>query len=142
MKSYCPILVALTFLAAELAGAATFTVTSTDDDGPGTLRAALASASDGDTIDVTGVSGTILLTSGELPVNQSVAIVGPGPTNLALDGNAFSRVFDISGLNPVVSIAGFTITNGAALGGFVGDSAVLERSGRPGPVKHDASSEV
>lgn len=122
MKSYCPILVALTFLAAELAGAATFTVTSTDDDGPGTLRAALASASDGDTIDVTGVSGTILLTSGELPVNQSVAIVGPGPTNLALDGNAFSRVFDISGLNPVVSIAGFTITNGAALGGFVGDS--------------------
>ena len=41
-------------------------VTNTNDSGPGSLRQALADANDGDTIDATGVSGTILLTSGEL----------------------------------------------------------------------------
>ena len=46
--------------------AATITVTSTADSGDGSVRNALANAADGDTIDATGVSGTILLTSGEL----------------------------------------------------------------------------
>ena len=42
--------------------AATVPVTSLADDGtPGTLRGALAAANDGDTIDATGVSGTITL---------------------------------------------------------------------------------
>ena len=48
------------------ARSATITVTNTNDGGPGSLREALAVANDGDTIDATGVSGTILLTSGEL----------------------------------------------------------------------------
>src|SRR5437667_7100777 len=94
----------------------TITVTSTADSGPGTLRAALASAANGDMIDVSGVTGTILLTSGELLVPNSVTICGPGPANLAVDGNAASRVFHISG--GVVTIAGLTITNGWASGGF------------------------
>ena len=34
-------------------------VTNTNDSGPGSLRDALAAANDGDTIDATGVSGTI-----------------------------------------------------------------------------------
>ena len=38
----------------SLRAAATITVTSTDDSGAGTLRQALAGASDGDTIDATG----------------------------------------------------------------------------------------
>src|SRR2546427_7473565 len=75
--------------------AGTITVTSTADSGAGTLREALARAADGDTIDATGVSGTILLTSGELLVSNSVTIVGPSPANLAVDGNAASRVFYI-----------------------------------------------
>src|SRR5258707_6701739 len=41
-------------------------VTCINDSGPGSLRDALAIANDGDRIDATGVSGTILLTSGEL----------------------------------------------------------------------------
>ena len=98
--------------------AATIPVTSTADDGtPGTLRVALASAMDGDTIDATGVSGTILLTSGELVVSNSVTILGPGPATLAVDGNAASRVFNIT--NAVtVSISSLTITNGLAGGTF------------------------
>ncbi len=90
-------------------------VTTTADSGPGSLRAALACASDGDIIDATGVSGTILLTSGELLVTKSVTIIGPGPGNLAVDGNAASRVFHIT--NAVtVTISSLTITNGHTAG--------------------------
>src|SRR5262245_65711855 len=67
--------------------AVTVTVSSTADSGPGTLRDALASAANGDTIDAMGVSGTILLTSGQLLVTKSVTILGPGPGNLAVNGN-------------------------------------------------------
>lgn len=95
--------------------AATIPVTSTDDSGAGTLRAALASAGDGDTIDATSLSGTILLTSGELLVSNSVSIIGPGPDALAVDGNASGRVFVID-FGVVVSITGLTITNGLASG--------------------------
>src|SRR6266849_4625612 len=109
-----PALIAvLSLLAAGRATAQiTITVTSTADSGAGTLRAALASAANGDTIDASGVTGTILLTSGELLVTNSVTIFGPGPANLAVDGNAASRAFNISGT--VVTIAGLTITNGKA----------------------------
>src|SRR6266404_253531 len=41
----------LVMLASTLSAAANITVTNTADSGPGTLRAALASAGDGDTID-------------------------------------------------------------------------------------------
>src|SRR6516225_8769862 len=61
-------------------------VTNTNDSGPSSLRDALNVANDGDTIDATGVSGTILLTSGELNVNKDVIITGPGADNLAVDG--------------------------------------------------------
>jgi hypothetical protein len=114
MKQLTTILL-LGLLVAPVAQANTLTVTSTADSGVGSLRAALASAANGDTIDATGVSGTILLTSGELLVRQSVSILGPGPANLAVDGNAVSQVFHI-GSNTVVSISGLTITNGFATG--------------------------
>jgi hypothetical protein len=90
--------------------AATITVTNTNDSGPGSLRQALADANDGDTIDATGVSGTILLTSGELQINHNVTINGPGAGNLAVNGNAASRVFENFASD--VTISGFTVTNG------------------------------
>ncbi len=96
---------------------ATITVTNTADSGPGSLRAALDASVNGDTIDLTGVSGTITLTTGELPITNSLTIIGPGPANLAIDGNFPSktnRVFQIykeftSGVT--VMISGLTITN-------------------------------
>src|SRR6266850_4516613 len=96
--------------------AATIAITNTADSGSGTLRAALAGASSGDTIDATGLSGTILLTSGELGVSNSVTIIGPGPGTLAVNGNypnTTNRVFYITQSNNV-TIAGLTITNGNA----------------------------
>jgi hypothetical protein len=95
-------------------GAATITVTSADDNGPGSLRNALASAGNGDVIDATGVSGTILLTTGELVVSNSLTIVGPGPANLAVDGNfpnTTNRVFHVQG-GVTAAISGLTISNG------------------------------
>ena len=101
--------------------AATLTVTTTADTGPdapapGSLRAALASAADGDTVDATGIAGTITLVAGavlpaELVVNKSVTILGPGAANLAVDANQLSRVFRITAGHTVV-FEGFKITNG------------------------------
>ena len=95
--------------------AATITVSNTDDNGPGSLRAALASAANGDTIEFS-ITGTITLTSGELTVTNSLTILGPGASALAINGNGVSRVFNITSLLSV-TISSLTITNGRAYGG-------------------------
>src|SRR6266511_2986869 len=109
------------------ANAATITVTNTNDSGAGSLRQALIAATDGDTITF-AVSGTIVLTSGELLVDKSITIPGPGAGSLAVDGNATSRVFHFgSGKN--VTISGLTITNaGANGGGIYNEGATLTLS--------------
>ena len=107
--------------------ATTITVTNTNDSGPDSLRQALANANDGDTINF-AVTGTIGLTSGELLVDKSVTISGPGAATLAVDGNFTSRVFHI-GSGKTVSISGLTLTNGSAGfengGGILNDHAIL-----------------
>jgi hypothetical protein len=85
-------------------------ITNTNDSGSGSLRDALAAANDGDTINATSVSGTILLTSGQLVIIHDVTINGPGAENLAVNGNATFRVFE--NYAPNITISGFTITNG------------------------------
>ncbi len=90
--------------------AATLSVTSIADSGPGTLRAALLASNDGDTISFS-VTGKITLTAGELLVSKNVNILGPGPDNLAVDGNRTNRVFHV-GSNAVVMISGLTIIRG------------------------------
>jgi len=62
----------------QIAFGKTITVHSTADDGPGSLRQALAQASSGDEINIVA-DGMITLTGGELIVNKSVTINGPGP---------------------------------------------------------------
>src|ERR1700748_1298131 len=71
------------------------TVTNTNDSGSGSLRQALVDANDGDTINF-AVTGTIGLTSDELPVNKSVTISGPGVDVLAVNGNASYRILHIA----------------------------------------------
>lgn len=114
--------IAVLLISAVPAFSATWTVTSTGDD-PGdttTLRGALAAAADGDTIDMTGLTGTITLTYGavpverELAVNASITINGPGAGKLAIDGNNFSRVFHVFGVTATIS--GLTIQNGSESG--------------------------
>jgi hypothetical protein len=106
--------------------AGTITVTNTNDSGPGSLRQALADANDGDTIEF-AVTGTIGLTTGELLVDNSITISGPGGENLGVNGNAKSTVFHIAS-GETVTISCLTITNGYSTGfggGIHNDHAAL-----------------
>jgi hypothetical protein len=90
----------------------TLTVTNLSDHDPGSFRDELAQAQPGDTIDFADdVRGTILLTSGELRIDPSVSITGPGADQLSVSGNAASRVLEISA-SADVSITGLMITGG------------------------------
>src|SRR5438045_5818341 len=66
--------------------AATLTVTTTADSGVGSLRAALAASSDGDTIQFdSALNGqTISLTSGELVIDKNITINAPGSNLLTV----------------------------------------------------------
>jgi hypothetical protein len=96
----------------------TLTVLNTLDNGAGSLRAAIAAASSGDTIlFAPSLNGqAITLTSGELAIGKNLDIEGPGACLLALSGNNKTRVFDI-GQGVTATIAGLTITHGRAQAG-------------------------
>jgi hypothetical protein len=68
------------------------TVTSTADSGPGSLRAAIAAANPGDTIDFAVAGPSIVLTTGSLVVTNDLTIQGPGATVLAINGNNTNRI--------------------------------------------------
>jgi hypothetical protein len=77
----------LLFCAIAIASrATTITVTSTNDSGPGSLRQALADASDGDVINFDpSLNGqAIRLTTPALVIDDSISITGPGPDLLAI----------------------------------------------------------
>src|SRR6516164_7733470 len=98
----------------------TLTVLNTLDKGAGSLRDTITGAKSGDTIDfASSLNGqTIILTSGELAISQSLDIEGPGASLLAISGNNANRVFDISQNQKAVAvtIAGLTIQNGLSSG--------------------------
>lgn len=114
--------------------AATFIVSNTNDNGPGSLRQAISEANtntqadmivfDSDTFSSPQV---ILLTSGELVIqadlnlpmgiSYALSIIGPGPDLLTIDANGQSRVFFSENGNYKFTLAGMTLTNGYALRG-------------------------
>ncbi|MEH1844444.1 MAG: DUF4347 domain-containing protein [Nostoc sp.] len=119
---------------------ATFTVNNTGDTDDGnanngitTLREAinLANATAGDdTITFGGVFNdttpdTITLTSGQLTITDDVTILGTGVSNLTVNGNNASRVFEISGIGRDVSIDDLAIANGNDSGILVNTNTIL-----------------
>jgi len=78
------------------------TVTSTADNGVGSLRAAIAQAEAGDTIqfDSSLANKTITLTSGQLEVDKDLTIDGDNVPGLTISGNNTSRVFFVQGDPP------------------------------------------
>lgn len=105
--------------------AATDTVTSLLDDGSaGTLRSVIANASAGDAI-VIQVTGTIALTQGQLDINKSLTISGPGGASLAISGGNASIVFKVEA-GITATISGVTIKNG---GTFCGNGGGIYNSG-------------
>jgi len=125
-----PIAVLLLAATTTSANAATIIVTNTNDNGPGSLRQALADANNGDTINF-AVSGTIGVTSAELLIDKSITVTGPGPDTLAVSrtSNTQFRVFQVAQLGRTVNIEGLKISNGDAGfdygGGILNNQATL-----------------
>ncbi|MBD2166494.1 type I secretion C-terminal target domain-containing protein [Calothrix membranacea FACHB-236] len=96
---------------------ATINVTSTADNGAGSLRAALASAQTGDTIKFasTLANKTITLTSGQLNITKNLTIDGAGATNLKISGNNATRVFEV-GRHINATVRNLSIANGKTTG--------------------------
>src|SRR5256885_10823106 len=125
----------------QLLAAPTFTVTTTADHDDGvcnpadcTLREAINAANQTSRATVQfaqGVTGTILLTGGQLTVSTEMTINGPGAKLLTVDGNLTSRVFDIEpGSSALfVSLSGLTISRGQAPANDARGGCILIRCG-------------
>ncbi len=95
----------------------TVPVTSCADDGsPGTLRAVVAGASSGDTVDMSQLTcGTITLTTGQINVYvDDLTLRGPGQNALTIDANHASRVIATYGLG--LTLYDLTVANGYQTG--------------------------
>jgi hypothetical protein len=99
----------------------TITVTNNLDSGAGSLRADIAAAQSGDTINFAPSLDreTITLTSGYLAISNNLTIQGPGASLLTISGNHLSQVFHVTGAQPVV-LSGLTISNGVSSPGVGG----------------------
>ena len=114
--------------------AATFTVTNTNDSGPGSLRQAIASSNDNQQADtiifdpvIFSSPQVIFLTTGELQVLRdmqpvsgtafNISIIGPGPQLLTIDANHNSRIFFSQEGNYTFFLSGVTLTHGFATNG-------------------------
>src|SRR2546430_5667719 len=100
----------------SLESARAATVTTTADDGPGSLRDAIKNAAVGATIDF-GISGVITLTSGELAVTTNLTIAGPGASHLmeqrsTTSGTPGFRIFSIQS-GPIL-VSGLGLDTGLA----------------------------
>ncbi|MDO8362066.1 MAG: choice-of-anchor Q domain-containing protein [Actinomycetota bacterium] len=115
--------------------AAGFEVTNLNDDGAGSLRQAVADANalaGPDTITFqSGLTGTIVLTTGQLNITDSVTVTGPGAAVLSVSGNDASRVFYLynPAVTPIdVTITDLTVTDGNAAAGLGGGIVVMDEN--------------
>ncbi len=107
--------------------AVTVTVQNTADGGPGSLRNALTLVADWGNITFAPTldGASINLTSGELAIDRTVEIDGPGAARLAIRGGRAQRVFRINSAQTVIQ--GLTISDGYAAA--TADAPVIDRSG-------------
>ena len=94
-------------------------------DGDCSLRDAVATAANGDTITFS-VNGTLTLTLDEIVINKDLTISGPGISKLTIDAHQASRHFNISS-GKVVTLSGMTLKNGQAggHGGSIFNAGIL-----------------
>jgi hypothetical protein len=113
------------------------TVTNLNDSGAGSLRAAINSTPAGGTVDfAAGLTGTITLSSSNLPIIRDLHIIGPGARVITVSGNAQNQIFNIPA-GVTVTISDLTIANGVsgiiagqpnALGGGIFNNGTLTLS--------------
>src|SRR5262245_19860829 len=113
-----PLAAGLSILFAAAASSATATpVANCDDDGPGSLRATIAAAASGDTIDLSALTcATISLTTGYIGIAQDdLTLIGPGASGLAIDADSASGFLRHTGAD-TLSVTGLTISHGGYTG--------------------------
>lgn len=92
-------------------------VNNLNDSGPGSLRAAVATACPGTTVRFqAALTGMLTLTSGDLLITQSLTVEGPGAHRVTISGNNTSRVFYLHDGPNDVTIAGLSLVNGNSNG--------------------------
>jgi len=118
------------------ASCTTYTVTSSADSGPGTLRDILTSTCSGTTITFAGnltagftPQASQINLSSELPITTAMTITGPGADQMTISGSNLSRIFNISAGANTVSISGLTLRDGKPVGGSTGGGAILINNG-------------
>lgn len=113
----CRALIAATLLGlGTSASAATLVVTSTANDGPGSLRQALADADPGDTITFDLPTPAQIDLVGMLVIDRNLTIDGPGRDDLILRAASLHRVMSVeAGVTAVLS--GLSLRNGSERGG-------------------------
>lgn len=105
------------FVAGPSSGAAaspagTVSVTSCSNSGTGTLRQAVQSASSGSTISFHVPCSTITL-AGDIAIDRSLHISGPGAAALAVSGGKKNAIFQVAS-GATVTISGLTLEEGVA----------------------------
>ncbi|BAY26872.1 hypothetical protein NIES2100_66880 [Calothrix sp. NIES-2100] len=90
-----------------------FNVTTAADSGVGSLRNAIASAKNGDTIKFAPIlaNKVIKLTSGQINIQNNLTIDGAGAANLKISGNSSTRVFQV-GRHVDATVRNLTIADG------------------------------
>lgn len=125
-------------------------VENTNNDGPGSLRAAIAEAAEasGSTVAI-NVTGTIVVATPLPAVNVAMTITGPGASQLTIQGSAQAApVFTFGG---TVQLSGVTITGAASSGNGGGilvtggaltllDSALSANSAMAGSAIHSTGT--
>jgi len=78
------------------------------------IRGAIASATDGATVDLSALSGcTVTLTAGEIAISvDNLTVLGPADASLTLDGNHASRVFNHTG-HGLLTLDHLAVTDGS-----------------------------
>lgn len=126
----CSVLLVLVMGAGRAEAAQTLTVSNSSDADPGSLRALVGSAADGDTVVIpASITAPILLTSGQIVIKRSITISGAGAGTTVIDGNNAHRSFDIAddgASHPEVTISDVTIRHGHQTGVPGGGAALVE----------------
>jgi len=114
-------------LAPQVCGPFSTLVNNNFDNGDHSLRGAVACATAGQTVTfshylVTFGTQTIILTSGEITITQSITIDGSGAPGMIVDAGNASRVFNITASGPV-TLTALTLQHGSSdVGGAVFDN--------------------
>ncbi|MFZ1642884.1 MAG: tectonin domain-containing protein [Candidatus Contendobacter sp.] len=112
------------------AGAATFTVTTLNDSGPGSLRQAVADANTTAGIDTIqfGITGIVTLSSGQMLITDNLTIIGPGASQLIISGDSVSRIFSINA-EVTVTLNALSLQNGKVLNITPNDGGAIYNQG-------------